>query len=159
MLDGFANVTGMMSAEVVHDDELPGPKSRSEVVVDESEEHVSRRSSFDGHRGANPIEGDRAEHRQDATTIADDDVMSTLSDLRPCRRAGHRHVRSGLVEEDQSRRIQRLDFVQVRGAGLLDPFLSLLGVDEGLFLRDRFNRSRNARPTVAALTVVRVRAQ
>lgn len=124
-----------MGAEVVHHDDIAIAQNWNEVIVDESTKDGRVRAADVRHHRLDPVEGDRADHRQDCASISRHSVMEPLTAARPSMRTGHADVRARLVEKHETSRVDRFQLRDELGAPRLDRGAVALGGDQTLFFR------------------------
>jgi hypothetical protein len=120
-------------AEVVHHDDVAGAQRRREVLVEETSEHRSRRTSFHRHQRPHPIERNGADHREHGAAVARHFAERPVASRRPGVLAHHRDVRTGLAEKDQVLGRGRLDLFEEILAPPLDVRAAGLARDDALF--------------------------
>lgn len=143
-LDEPANVRSLVGADVVEHDDVAGLQLAEEDSLEEGLEDLGVRRAFDRHHGADAVHVESADHRGDGARVARDGPVRALATRRASVLAGHREVAAGLVDEDESPRVEFLRELDELAPERLDAWLRLLYRGEGLFFRvsASFSRTR-----------------
>jgi hypothetical protein len=145
------NAVRVVSAEIVHHDNISAAKRGNECLTNETKEELLCRRTLVRHHGAHAIDPDRSSDRQHPRTIAGDAVDDALTAEAP--RVGARHVDgySGLVQINHTTGGDLGDGRDESRTPDLDSLrIPLLG-DQGLFFRVN-PRAASARTMVERLT-------
>ena len=146
-LDRFSHVVGLVSPQVVEDDDVSWQQRRQQDVGDVGQENDAIEVALNGEDGIQAIQCQCADDRLIATTIDGLAVIDTLILGAPGIHRRHGQRAAGFIDEDQSRGFDGLHPVHEVFAGLLAFFGVVLFGPERLFLRVHPMR-RKVSPTV-----------